>query len=288
MSRNRSIVSRQEIVGETRRRRESAVTLYYFSGSGNSLAIARRLSEALGTAHVVSIPRAIQEGIDAPSGVVGFVFPTYAYGLPRMVAEFVHQLDLPTERYLFAVASSFGIPGGVLLQFDRLLRKKGRRLDAGFAVLDERSSLTQDPDNDAVQRLMIWLNRGDSPERSSVRTEEIAGMVAAGQRHPPESSNRVTNLVGGVLNSLAGRSFPQMASNFRSDERCIGCGTCARVCPRANIQLESGKPVWRSDCEMCHACIQWCPNEAIQFGDLTVDRPRYRNPEVALQDMVLR
>lgn len=61
-----------------------------------------------------------------------------------MVAQFVDEPDLPTDGYFFAVASSFGIPGGVLLQFDRLLRKKGRRLDAGFTMLDERISLTQD------------------------------------------------------------------------------------------------------------------------------------------------
>lgn len=263
-------------------------TMYYFSGSGNSLAIARRLSQALGGADLRSIPRKLQGKIGTPSKAVGFVFPTYAYGLPRIVTEFVERLDLPPRAYVFAVATSFGIPGSVLLQLDRLLKKKGRTLDAGFTVLDERSSLTQDPDNDTIQRLMIWLNREDSPPRSSERTEEIARVVGARERRPAESSNRMTNFVGGVLNSLAGRSFPQMASNFRTDERCTGCGTCERVCPRANIQLDSGRPVWQSDCEMCHACIQWCPQEAIQYGDLTVDRPRYRNPEVTLQDMMLR
>jgi ferredoxin len=205
-----------------------------------------------------------------------------------MVTEVVEHLDLTAGGYFFAVATSFGIPGGVLLQLGRLLRRKGCGLDAGFTVLDERSSLTQDPDNDTIQRLMIWLNRGDSPKQSWERTEEIARIVAAKERHPVESSNRMTRLVGSVLNSLAGRSFQQMASNFWTDERCSGCGTCARVCPRRNIGFDSGKPVWGSDCEMCHACIQWCPNEAIQIGDLTPGRPRYRNPEVTLQDMILR
>lgn len=45
--------------------------------------------------------------------------------------------------------------------------------------------------------------------------------------------------------------------------------------------------MWGTDCEMCHACIQWCPQEAIQFADRTQDKPRYRNSEVSVSDMLV-
>jgi ferredoxin len=263
-------------------------TIFYFTGSGNSLANARRLAAELGGARLVSMPRALGEGFVPPSGRIGLVFPTYAYGLPRMVREFAEKAVLPEDAYVFAVASSFGIPGPVLRQLSGILRKRGVRLQAGFAVLDERSSLLEDPDNDAIQKLMISVNRGEFPARSGERMAEITRTVAACRPRRLEGSNRLTNIIGGLLNPLAVSTFKKMGRQYRSNGSCSGCGTCVRLCPRNNIRLEDGRPVWGDDCEMCHACIQWCPAEAVQHGQTTEDKPRYRNPEVTVQDMLLR
>ena len=261
---------------------------YYFTGTGNSLANARRIASRIGDTRVVSIPRVL-EGEPRPRGDrIGLFFPAYAYGLPRIVKDFVSRANFPKEAYIFAVCSSFGIPGGVLRQLDRLLRKQGVRLHAGFNVLDPRSSLIEDPDNDTVQRVMISLNRGDTPRRSEDRIEEIAAAVRVKQSTRLERSNRLTSFVGGMLNGVAVSSFPTMAESFSTTDACRSCGICARICPRGNIQLEGDRPVWAADCEMCHACIQWCPQEAIQFADRTADKPRYRNAAVSINEMLLR
>lgn len=60
---------------------------------------------------------------------------------------------------------------------------------------------------------------------------------------------------------------------------------CTRLCPRANITLEQGKPQWHHECEMCNACIQWCPKQAIH---MTGERSRYRNPSSRVDDLLLR
>jgi formate hydrogenlyase subunit 6/NADH:ubiquinone oxidoreductase subunit I len=46
------------------------------------------------------------------------------------------------------------------------------------------------------------------------------------------------------------------------------------------------KPSWLHRCEQCLACLQWCPQEAIQYGKKTVKYPRYHHPEVILKDML--
>lgn len=260
---------------------------FYFTGTGNSLANARRIASRIGETRVVSMPGALEEGT-VPSGArIGLFFPTYAYGLPRMVKDFVRTVRFPRDAYIFAVASSFGIPGSVLKQLDRLLRKQGLRLHAGFNVFDPRSSLIEDPDNDTVQRVMIGLNRGERPARSEDRLEEITETALARKRHPLERSNLATSFVGGMLNGVAVSSFKTMAGNYSANDGCKSCAICARVCPRGNIRIEAGRPVWGTDCEMCHACIQWCPQEAIQFADRTQDKPRYRNSEVSVGDMLV-
>jgi len=48
--------------------------------------------------------------------------------------------------------------------------------------------------------------------------------------------------------------------------------------------LENGKPEWQRHCEHCVACISWCPEKAINYGNKTQDRRRYRNPLVTVEE----
>ena len=70
---------------------------------------------------------------------------------------------------------------------------------------------------------------------------------------------------------------------------CVGCGTCARVCPKGCIRVDSGKPVYDyKHCANCMACIQACPTKAIQFETVKEPNPnaRYRNPHIALKEII--
>ena len=36
----------------------------------------------------------------------------------------------------------------------------------------------------------------------------------------------------------------------------------------------------------CLACINYCPENSIQYGDKTQERGRYHNPEITVQDLI--
>lgn len=94
------------------------------------------------------------------------------------------------------------------------------------------------------------------------------------------------NIIFTGLNRLAFPHVPTMDRSFWVDEKCDGCGICKAVCPSGNIDLPGERPVWLHHCEQCLACIQWCPQEAIQFGKKTPRYKRYHHPEVTLKDML--
>jgi epoxyqueuosine reductase QueG len=53
-----------------------------------------------------------------------------------------------------------------------------------------------------------------------------------------------------------------------------------------NIKMENKQPNWGNQFEQCMACIQWCPAQAIRYGNKTGKRKRYHNPEIIISDMI--
>ncbi|MCX5780008.1 MAG: EFR1 family ferrodoxin, partial [Firmicutes bacterium] len=74
--------------------------------------------------------------------------------------------------------------------------------------------------------------------------------------------------------------------SFYVDDKCNGCGICAKVCPVNNIEIVDNRPMWNHHCESCLACFVWCPEKAISGGLLSGKSERYHHPEVKLMDMI--
>lgn len=74
--------------------------IFYFSGTGNSLYVAKKLYENNGS-QLVDITEAMHEkrfkyNVQEDEKV-GFVFPVYFYGLPTVVSEFINKLTIKSE-----------------------------------------------------------------------------------------------------------------------------------------------------------------------------------------------
>ena len=108
--------------------------IFYFTGTGNSLDFAMRLSERI-HATLVGIPSVVNneaEAIPCDTQTVGVVFPTYMYRPPRLVAAFLERIRNP--EYLFLIAVNGGDAGDVLRHAGRALAVGNVRADAGFEV----------------------------------------------------------------------------------------------------------------------------------------------------------
>ncbi|MEN6370356.1 MAG: EFR1 family ferrodoxin [Thermotogota bacterium] len=253
-------------------------TVFWFSGTGNSLAVARRVAASFDGACLV--PIASFDNVARPEGVVGVVCPVYFEGLPLIVQEFLARLDARAATYSFLVLTAGGFAGWAPVQARWLVRKAGRPLDAAFSVkMPDSYSAILDLPPPAKQKEI--LSRADRV------IDEIAGAVA---RREKRLGVGVTASLGALAHLIMGRQFARTCR--RQDERftvsdaCTACGLCVRACPKGNIVLSDGRPEWSHRCEQCFACINLCPVAAIQVRNRpTARRRRYRHPDVSVADI---
>lgn len=261
--------------------------IFAFTGTGNSIAIAKTLADSLGDTELISMASSMHGDVDIRGERIGLVFPVYAWGMPRLVVDFTQHLRPAPGQYVFAVTTCGGTPGKTLVQLDKALRSNGSHLNAGFAVKGSFLISLEGSNDMGLIRFVSWLGRKTTPKAASDRLPEIVRIVKEKGSHKPETSNASVNMLGSMLYSYGLRMFKKMDSNFSSTDACVSCGTCARVCPRGNVSLEDGRPVWHNNCESCYACLAWCPQQAIVFSGNAPELPSH-HPDVSVADVLLR
>ena len=130
------------------------------------------------------------------------------------------------------------------------------------------------------------------PEREELfkaakeRFDAMAGTITARTPHWDRQGDWYhSNIWPGLFYTLGYKMIPTMGQSLKADESCTSCGICEQVCPVGNITMVDGAPRWNNHCEMCLACLNLCPEAAIQYGKKTAGLRRYRNPYVSVADI---
>lgn len=256
-------------------------TLYYFTGTGNSLKVARYLKEELENCELVPIAKAMhEEQLTSTTKKVGFVFPLYYYGLPKIIYDFVNRINLDSTNYIFAVVTRAGDVDGVpLILLEKILRNKSKTLSAGFFVMMPgnfilaSSTISEDVKKDLLKRAETKSKEISEIVKDNKKNLEIE--IIEGKKYRYERGNLKFHKV--VHNG---------DESFFADESCNSCGICEKICPVNNIILIDGKPQWQHKCQQCLACINYCPEDSIQYGKNTIGRKRYHHPEITIKDLI--
>ena len=254
-------------------------SIYYYSGTGNSLWTAHKLSETLGDAQKISIKLSTANPVCSASEIIGIIFPVHIWGLPEPIIEFVNRLEIDSSKYYFAVGVNAGQVAATLIQLKKLMQARGLNLCSGFSINLPSNYIPWGGAISPEKQQKLFLEAIDKIKR-------IASSIRAKQQLPPDKGPAWQNI---ILSMIYRKSFPyvtKMDKSFWADEKCTNCAICEKICPALNISVTNGKPSWKNRCEQCFACLQWCPEEAIQYGKNTSKKKRYHHPEIKLADML--
>ncbi|MPM71616.1 hypothetical protein SDC9_118584 [bioreactor metagenome] len=249
-------------------------TIYFFSGTGNSMYVALELAKRTDA----QVKALLKEKNFGQEGAVGFVFPVYMNGVPKPVESFIDKSDFSKVSYLYAVMTHGGVPGRPEHHMNQILSKKNRCLDdchnlkminntpKGVAPkflmhLDWEEEITREKIDDMIccadaeiEKISVKINN---------RSAEFKEEVTLGTNKPS------------FMNKLLWKIKSSPKLTFHVDDTCTGCGICETVCLSQRIKVDK-KPIWvKDECYYCYACFNFCPQQAIYVKHYAKKKGRY-------------
>lgn len=272
--------------------------VFYFSATGNSLYVARSFSD-----EPISIPQVIHHpGTVYEADEIGFVFPDYAASAPQIVRRFVEQNTFKAK-YIFSIITYGNFAANVSEWWDDFCKDHGVKNDYINTLLMVDNYLPVFDMNEQIKiDKGIDTNLPKLVAEVAAATAFIAPMAdmasmfggrpggQGGQRppqdNPPAGAPQMPDMKT-MMKGLQDRHWPMDSARLLTiTSDCIGCGTCAQVCPRGNFKV-TDVSVTSGDCEYCLACVNACPQKAIVLtaGERNKNA-RFRNPNVSLKDII--
>lgn len=250
------------------------MTVFYFSSTGNSLYVAKRIG-----GNLISIPKCFEKlkadgDFKISDSEVGIIFPIYGLCIPPFIHDFIKKLSVECS-FFFAVATYGFFPGAVCGQLKNTETKNGRHFDYINRLKMAENCITfsdmknQKGDSPRQQKAISAISNDIQSKKTFVRSDSLLMKIM-------------------TKHHTANYEFPTgtgITEKITVNESCAGCGTCAKLCPMKNISIQNGKPVFGKNCVSCGACIQNCTSNAIHHAE-EKSSARYRNPHISVSELV--
>lgn len=252
--------------------------IFYFSSTGNSLYVGKRLKEKIENCELISISKAFSEGVfeyECEKAVI--IFPIHCFGLPIIVDEFISNLKLNKNTYIFAVqVTGGGQSNNCFVRLKELLSKNNMKLSNSMEI-KYISNYIRSGRNATEKRIQESLDNNEW---------KIDRLIKEVKDKQIEDISNHKNLIHNIFYKLWKDKYKNKDKGFNVNDDCIGCKVCEKICPVNNIQLIENKPTWEGSCIDCMACINNCPRNAINIGKSTIKKNRYKNPYIKLEELL--
>lgn len=242
------------------------VGFYAFTGTGNTRRVCRMLADELQNIGVCAELNLIRAGASLPDpqeyDALVAAFPVHGFNAPTAMLDFLKTLPVCAAGqekpvYILRVSGEplgFNHAAGILPK--RILTARGYAVKGEFAYVMPYNIIFRHSDGMAarMQRAAKLLAYKDA--QTILKGE--------GKLYFNGPLRRIVSFICRIEHM----AMPIMGKRFQTAENCTGCGACEKLCPRGNISIENGKPVFHEACVGCMACAFGCPQDAVRISVL--------------------
>lgn len=245
--------------------------ILYFSSTGNSLYVAKRIG-----GECISISHAEKEKIYTfEDDVIGVVFPVYWLSVPAIVREFLSKVTFQCD-YLFGVVTYGDNMYGAMDDLNHIIFANKREFDYINAVKMVENYLP-------IYEMEKEIKKAESFD-TDIMIDQIYNDIKNQVKHMPKISWFSKKLTGMFRKKHCMSIGAGEAADFAVSQDCVLCGQCARICPMDNITISDSEVVFGEQCADCLGCIQNCPKAAIHT-EKEKSTARYRNPNIKISEL---
>lgn len=245
----------------------------YFTATGNSLHVARQLSQ-----EIYSIPQLLKANrLDLEADEIGIVYPVFFQLPPKIVQEFLAKAKL-RAKYFFCIPTYGNCAFNAAELFDEIAKKAGYHFDFISSLLMVDNWIPMYDMNDEMRKekkddLLLSYYKKDI----DARRKWIEPATEAQRANHAKSVEKT----GGNVPKIDASEVIIVKDN------CRRCGHCASCCPRGNIAVSHDGIKFSGDCEICLACVHDCPHKAltVKYGDKNPEA-RYRHAGITPKDIM--
>ncbi|MGL4345293.1 MAG: EFR1 family ferrodoxin [Cellulosilyticaceae bacterium] len=244
------------------------VMIFYFSGTGNTCWVARKIGHKLKekgfkvkTASIEKIDDIEANQLIGAADIVGFGYPIYCSDVPEPMQKFMQAVQSKQQKdcFVFCTQEAFSGDGArVSLEFVE---------HADFRVkwtvhIAMPNNITADWSPLSYRYTPQSMNH--ILRRADAKVEWFCEAIVA-NKSVLQGFSKISR-VAGSIQRVPYRKYAHKYNNMISfSPKCTHCGYCEKICPAQNITVTPIGNITYKRCMYCMRCYNFCPHTAIRI-----------------------
>ena len=243
----------------------------YFSATGNTEYIAKEIARLIDDECLNLFSKIKNADYSEIKSEKPFIVcaPIYVCEMPNFMKRFLKKVKLTGSKEIYFIFSSGGYSGCACLEAKAISRKKRMLYKGSADIVMPRNYIASN----------LYPMQQPQTIRDSIKTakEKIIQTAQIIKARGTLKMRHVYLFEILIIKPVAVFWINVVINEkkFYVKDSCLGCGKCSKLCPLNVITMNEKRPEWHGNCTHCMACISNCPNDSIEYGNITPGKERY-------------